>query len=130
MLQVQFIYYNLIVLIIHFQEASEVKRKSTKRSTISEKEFLEFTLKYQQILAERDSGSCFRHFRIVFCVEYLLKHVHKSWFTKMLISGRSKNYIAFSNPSSLSPFTSLSPVFHLSSYKLQVTTPEFKISGS
>lgn len=41
------------------QETSEVKRKNTKRAFKSEKEFLEFTLKYQQVLAERDSGSLF-----------------------------------------------------------------------
>lgn len=38
------------------QETTETKRKSVKRSFKSEKEFLEFTLKYQQVLAERDSG--------------------------------------------------------------------------
>ncbi|XP_058204685.1 uncharacterized protein LOC131318747 isoform X2 [Rhododendron vialii] len=37
-------------------ETSEVKRKNTKRAFKSEKEFLEFTLKYQQVLAERDSA--------------------------------------------------------------------------
>lgn len=41
------------------QETTEVKRKNTKRTFKSEKEFLEFTLKYQQVLAERDSGSLF-----------------------------------------------------------------------
>lgn len=39
------------------QETTEVKRKSVKRAFKSEKEFLEFTLKYQQVLTERDSGS-------------------------------------------------------------------------
>lgn len=38
------------------QEAPEGKRKSVKRAFKSEKEFLEFTLKYQQVLSERDSG--------------------------------------------------------------------------
>lgn len=38
------------------QETPEVKRKSVKRAFKSEKEFLEFTLKYQQVLTERDSG--------------------------------------------------------------------------
>ncbi|WMV24687.1 hypothetical protein MTR67_018072 [Solanum verrucosum] len=38
------------------REASETKRKTVKRTFKSEKEFLEFTLKYQQVLAERDSG--------------------------------------------------------------------------
>lgn len=38
------------------QEAPEVKRKNVKRTFKSEKEFLEFTLKYQQVIAERDSG--------------------------------------------------------------------------
>lgn len=37
-------------------ETTEVKRKNTKRTFKSEKEFLEFTLKYQQVLAERDSA--------------------------------------------------------------------------
>lgn len=37
-------------------ETSEVKRKSTKRTFKSEKEFLEFTMKYQQVLTERDSA--------------------------------------------------------------------------
>lgn len=40
-----------------FQEASEGKRKNAKRTSKSEKEFLEFTLKYQQVLAERDYGT-------------------------------------------------------------------------
>ena len=34
-----------------------MKRKNTKRTFKSEKEFLEFTLKYQQVIAERDAGS-------------------------------------------------------------------------
>lgn len=38
------------------QEASETKHKNVKRSSKSEKEILEFTLKYQQVLAERDAG--------------------------------------------------------------------------
>lgn len=38
------------------QETTEAKRKNAKRSFKSEKEFLEFTLKYQQVLAERDAG--------------------------------------------------------------------------
>lgn len=55
-----FIYHNdHVALYILFQEASEVKRKTAKRNFISEKDFLEFTLKYQQVLAERDSGSSF-----------------------------------------------------------------------
>ncbi|CAI9772248.1 unnamed protein product [Fraxinus pennsylvanica] len=41
-------------------EASEVKRKTVKRTSKSEKEFLEFTLKYQQVLAERDSAIAVR----------------------------------------------------------------------
>ncbi|KAE9618373.1 hypothetical protein Lalb_Chr02g0142021 [Lupinus albus] len=32
------------------------KRKSTKRALKSEKELLEFSMKYQQVLAERDAG--------------------------------------------------------------------------
>lgn len=39
-----------------FQESTEVKRKNPKRTFKSEKEFLEFTLKYQQVTAERDAG--------------------------------------------------------------------------
>lgn len=42
------------------QEASDVKRKSGKRTFKSEKEFLEFTLKYQQVLTERDSAIAVR----------------------------------------------------------------------
>ncbi|KAF5729512.1 beta-taxilin isoform X1 [Tripterygium wilfordii] len=38
------------------QEVTETKRKNTKRSFKSEKEFLEFTLKYQQVIAERDAA--------------------------------------------------------------------------
>lgn len=38
------------------QETTETKRKNTKRSFKSEKEFLEFTLKYQQVISERDAG--------------------------------------------------------------------------
>ncbi|XP_019196632.1 PREDICTED: alpha-taxilin-like [Ipomoea nil] len=41
-------------------EASEAKRKNAKRSFKSEKEFLEFTLKYQQVIAERDSAIAVR----------------------------------------------------------------------
>ncbi|XP_019194452.1 PREDICTED: beta-taxilin-like [Ipomoea nil] len=41
-------------------EASDVKRKNVKRTFKSEKEFLEFTLKYQQVLAERDSAIAVR----------------------------------------------------------------------
>ncbi|KAB5538926.1 hypothetical protein DKX38_016459 [Salix brachista] len=37
-------------------EAAETKRKSAKRTFKSEKEFLEFTLKYQQVLTERDAA--------------------------------------------------------------------------
>ncbi|KAM1162053.1 hypothetical protein ACFX1Q_001880 [Malus domestica] len=37
-------------------ESTETKRKSVKRTFKSEKEFIEFTLKYQQALAERDSA--------------------------------------------------------------------------
>ncbi|KAM1069208.1 hypothetical protein EV1_001070 [Malus domestica] len=37
-------------------ESTETKRKSIKRTFKSEKEFIEFTLKYQQALAERDSA--------------------------------------------------------------------------
>ncbi|KAK3022266.1 hypothetical protein RJ639_045860 [Escallonia herrerae] len=41
-------------------ETSEVKRKSAKRTFKSEKEFLEFTLKYQQVLGERDAAIALR----------------------------------------------------------------------
>ncbi|PHT31977.1 hypothetical protein CQW23_28314 [Capsicum baccatum] len=41
-------------------EAPETKRKTIKRTFKSEKEFLEFTLKYQQVLAERDSAIAVR----------------------------------------------------------------------
>ncbi|KAJ4720833.1 Alpha-taxilin [Melia azedarach] len=41
-------------------ENTEVKRKSAKRTFKSEKEFLEFTLKYQQVLAERDAAIAVR----------------------------------------------------------------------
>ncbi|XP_057476362.1 uncharacterized protein LOC130764245 isoform X3 [Actinidia eriantha] len=37
-------------------ETAGVKRKNTKRTFKSEKEFLEFTLKYQQVIAERDAA--------------------------------------------------------------------------
>ncbi|KAL6980390.1 hypothetical protein U1Q18_022032 [Sarracenia purpurea var. burkii] len=37
-------------------ETSEMKRKNAKRAFKSEKEFLEFTLKYQQVLVERDAA--------------------------------------------------------------------------
>ncbi|XP_043700611.1 alpha-taxilin isoform X3 [Telopea speciosissima] len=42
------------------QETAEGKRKSGKRSLKSEKEFLEFTLKYQQVIAERDAAIAVR----------------------------------------------------------------------
>ncbi|KAL8538605.1 hypothetical protein ACS0TY_000574 [Phlomoides rotata] len=42
------------------KEAPEVKRKSVKRTFKSEKEFLEFTLKYQQVIVERDSAIAVR----------------------------------------------------------------------
>ncbi|CAI9091088.1 OLC1v1026015C2 [Oldenlandia corymbosa var. corymbosa] len=41
-------------------EAPEGKRKNAKRTFKTEKEFLEFTLKYQQVLAERDSAIAVR----------------------------------------------------------------------
>ncbi|KAF3433909.1 hypothetical protein FNV43_RR25012 [Rhamnella rubrinervis] len=41
-------------------ETTETKRKSVKRTFKSEKEFLEFTLKYQHVLAERDSAIAVR----------------------------------------------------------------------
>ncbi|XP_062092838.1 uncharacterized protein LOC133798526 isoform X2 [Humulus lupulus] len=41
-------------------EIRETKRKSVKRTSKSEQEFLEFTLKYQQVLAERDSAIAVR----------------------------------------------------------------------
>ncbi|KAK8579665.1 hypothetical protein V6N12_069978 [Hibiscus sabdariffa] len=37
-------------------ETTETKRKNAKRTFKSEKEFLEFSLKYQQVLAERDAA--------------------------------------------------------------------------
>ncbi|KAL7148623.1 hypothetical protein ABFS83_06G191100 [Erythranthe nasuta] len=42
------------------KEPSEVKRKPVKRTFKSEKEFLEFTLKYQQVVVERDSAIAVR----------------------------------------------------------------------
>lgn len=49
----------MLIMLLYFpyQEASEVKRKNAKRTFKSEKDFLEFTLKYQQVLSERDSGT-------------------------------------------------------------------------
>ncbi|XP_072996351.1 uncharacterized protein [Typha latifolia] len=41
-------------------ESSEPKRKVVKRSTKSEKEILEFTLKYQKVIAERDAAVAVR----------------------------------------------------------------------
>ncbi|CAH9077281.1 unnamed protein product [Cuscuta europaea] len=41
-------------------EASEGKRKNVKRGFKSEKDFLEFTLKYQQVITERDSAIAVR----------------------------------------------------------------------
>ncbi|RAL40280.1 hypothetical protein DM860_006350 [Cuscuta australis] len=41
-------------------EASEGKRKNAKRGFKSEKEFLEFTLRYQQVITERDSAIAVR----------------------------------------------------------------------
>lgn len=41
-------------------DTSEVKRKNVKRSFKSEKEFLEFTLKHHQVIAERDSAVAVR----------------------------------------------------------------------
>ncbi|KAM6582679.1 hypothetical protein CsatB_009681 [Cannabis sativa] len=41
-------------------EISETKRKTVKRTSKSEQEFLEFTLKYQQVIAERDSAVAVR----------------------------------------------------------------------
>ena len=45
-----------ILYSLEFQETVEVKRKVVKRSVKSEKELLEFTLKYQKVIAERDAG--------------------------------------------------------------------------
>ncbi|KAK3232385.1 hypothetical protein Dsin_004266 [Dipteronia sinensis] len=41
-------------------ETTETKRKNVKRGFKSEKEFLEFTLKYQKVLAERDGAIAVR----------------------------------------------------------------------
>ncbi|GMI80627.1 hypothetical protein like AT5G50840 [Hibiscus trionum] len=41
-------------------ETTETKRKSAKRTLKSEKEFLEFSFKYQQVLAERDAAIAVR----------------------------------------------------------------------
>ncbi|XP_074557586.1 uncharacterized protein LOC141813518 [Curcuma longa] len=38
------------------KESSETKRKTVKRNTKSDKELLEFTLKYQKVVAERDAA--------------------------------------------------------------------------
>ncbi|KAI4384417.1 hypothetical protein MLD38_002579 [Melastoma candidum] len=38
------------------QESAEIKRKSSKPGFKSEKEFLQFTLSYQQVIAERDAA--------------------------------------------------------------------------
>ncbi|XP_075502791.1 uncharacterized protein LOC142540489 isoform X1 [Primulina tabacum] len=43
------------------KEVSELKRKNVKCSVISEKEFLKFTLKYQQVIVERDSAIAVRN---------------------------------------------------------------------
>lgn len=45
-----------ISLLLITQENTETKRKSSKRTFKSETEFLEFTLRYQQVIAERDAG--------------------------------------------------------------------------
>ncbi|EPS66907.1 hypothetical protein M569_07870 [Genlisea aurea] len=42
------------------KELPEVKRKNSKRNSISDKDLLEFTLKYQKIVAERDSAVAVR----------------------------------------------------------------------
>lgn len=39
------------------EEAVETKGKTSKNMFKSEKDFLEFMLKYQQVLSERDSGN-------------------------------------------------------------------------
>jgi len=39
-----------------FSQETGEKRKGSKRALKSEKELLEFSLKYQQVLAERDAG--------------------------------------------------------------------------
>nr|KJB60587.1 hypothetical protein B456_009G314800 [Gossypium raimondii] len=41
-------------------ETTETKRKTAKRTSKSEKEFLEFSLKYQQVIAERDTAIAVR----------------------------------------------------------------------
>ncbi|CAL1387116.1 unnamed protein product [Linum trigynum] len=43
------------------QETSENKRKNVKKTFKAEKEFLEFTLKYQQVLSERDAAIIVRN---------------------------------------------------------------------
>ncbi|KAL0303125.1 UNVERIFIED_CONTAM: Beta-taxilin [Sesamum radiatum] len=53
-------YFMLFMGNVFSQEAPEVKRKNVKRTFKSEKEFLEFTLKYQQVIAERDSAVAVR----------------------------------------------------------------------
>ena len=52
----KYYYCDSLYFIYCLQEATETKRKNAKRTFKSEKEFLEFTLKYQQVLTERDAG--------------------------------------------------------------------------
>lgn len=55
-----------MMVLICTQEAVETKRKGSKNMFKSEKEFLEFMLKYQQVLSERDSGNR-KSVKLVFC---------------------------------------------------------------
>ncbi|XP_042482025.1 uncharacterized protein LOC122062445 isoform X2 [Macadamia integrifolia] len=64
-------------------ETAEGKRKSVKRNLKSEKEFLEFTLKYQQVIAERDAGKQAKFYHHVKSFHIRLLKMICLWLSKI-----------------------------------------------
>ena len=83
-LYMKYYYCDSLYFIYFLQEAAETKRKNAKRTFKSEKEFLEFTLKYQQVLTERDAGE----FEGIWLSLYLINllHLYSEEVLKLLFS--------------------------------------------
>lgn len=78
--------YQYVTLVL-FQDTSEVKRKSAKRTFKTEKEFLEFTLSYQKVLSERDAGVLFS---FMTCADLLMLDIFFQVFLVQHISNNGR----------------------------------------
>lgn len=70
---------NAITILLFLQDSLEGKRKSSKRTFKTEQEILEFTLKYKQVLAERDAGNYIK--LVWYCIAYtdICYHVFRNF---------------------------------------------------